>query len=130
MIDTYSDCVNYIGSRSDVPDVLSISSVFVLPSYYREGIPRILLEAATVGLPIITTDMPGCREVVKHNRNGWLVNPRSTKSLVEAIEKAIKLKSAQLSLIGERSKHYVSSKFSLDQVSDSYASIYSQFLKN
>ena len=124
LIESYSDCVNYIGCRSDVHDILSVSNIFVLPSFYREGIPRILLEAGAVSLPIITTDMPGCREVVENNVTGWLVNPRSIDCLIEAIHKALRLNPTELKLMGERSKKFISTKFTLKQVADSYKNIY------
>ncbi len=77
--------VHWLGPRQDVPVILAITDVFVLPTYYREGIPRVLLEAASMGVPIVTTDVPGCREVVEHNRTGFLVPPRDVPSLAQAI---------------------------------------------
>jgi glycosyltransferase involved in cell wall biosynthesis len=58
--------------------------IAVLPSY-REGTPRILLEAAACGLPIVATDVPGCREIVEHKVNGLLVPPKDPKAIAEAI---------------------------------------------
>ena len=58
--------------------------IVVLPSY-REGTPRILLEAAASGLPIVATDVPGCREIVDHNVNGLLVPPKDSRALTEAL---------------------------------------------
>lgn len=77
--------VTYLGRRSDIRDLLALSSVVVLPSYYREGVPKVLLEAASMGKPIVTTDMAGCREVVEHNKTGFLVRPRDPAQLAEAI---------------------------------------------
>ena len=73
------------GARQDVPAILAISDVFVLPSAYREGIPRVLLEAASMGLPIITTDSPGCNEVVENQANGLLIPPRDSGALTQAV---------------------------------------------
>jgi len=53
----------------------------VLPTYYREGVPRVLLEASAIGLGLIATDMPGCRDVVEDEYNGKLVNPKDPKDL-------------------------------------------------
>ncbi len=61
--------VEWWGLRNDMPEVLKAASIVVLPSY-REGIPKILLEAAASGRPIVTTDTPGCREIVRHGENG------------------------------------------------------------
>lgn len=76
--------VTYLGHVSDMPGLLSEIDVAVLPSY-REGVPRSLLEAAACALPIVTTDAPGCREVVSHGVNGLLVPPRDPAALAAAI---------------------------------------------
>lgn len=78
--------VTFLGERKDVPELLAISDIVVLPTYYREGIPRVLLEAASMGLPIVATNVPGCTEVVEHDANGFLVAPRDTRALRDAIE--------------------------------------------
>lgn len=76
--------VEWLGHRDDVPAQLARADVAVLPSY-REGLPKSLLEAAACGLPIIATDVPGCREVVRHGVSGLLVPPRSADGLVTAM---------------------------------------------
>jgi glycosyltransferase involved in cell wall biosynthesis len=82
--------LEWLGHHNDIPRILSESSIAVLPSYYREGIPRSLLEAASCGLPLVTTDMPGCREIVRHEVNGLLVPPRDPVALADALEKLIR----------------------------------------
>jgi glycosyltransferase involved in cell wall biosynthesis len=77
--------VKYLGHVADMPRLLSEIDVAVLPSY-REGVPRSLLEAAACGLPIVTTDVPGCREVVRHGVNGLLVPPRDAPALAAAVK--------------------------------------------
>ncbi len=76
--------VTYLGHVSDMPRLLSEVDVAVLPSY-REGVPRSLLEAAACALPIVTTDVPGCREIVSHGLNGLLVPARDARPLADAI---------------------------------------------
>ena len=76
---------HYRGTTSDVRPYLKESTVFVLPSYYREGIPRSIMEAMSTGRPIITTDAIGCRNTVKHGQNGLLVQPRDVKGLADAM---------------------------------------------
>lgn len=78
--------VNWLGERRDVPVILALSDIFVLPSYYREGIPRVLLEAASMGLPLVSVRSAGCVEVVRDGVNGILVPPRDSKALATAIE--------------------------------------------
>lgn len=77
--------VEFVGGVQDVRPWLEKCSVFVLPSY-REGTPRSVLEAMSTGRPIITTDAPGCRETVAHGVNGFLVPPRTSEPLAEAME--------------------------------------------
>src|SRR5437016_1847954 len=79
----------WIGPRSDVPALLSVSDIFVLPSAYPEGIPRVLLEAASMSLAIVTADAPGCREVVEHDVTGLLVPARDGAALREAIRRLL-----------------------------------------
>jgi glycosyltransferase involved in cell wall biosynthesis len=81
--------INYIGEVDNVVPYFNKSSVFVLPSYYREGVPRTLLEALAKGKPIITTDHVGCRETVVNNENGFLIKPKSENQLTKALEKFI-----------------------------------------
>ncbi len=78
--------VEWWGHRDDMPAVLNSAHVVVLPTTYGEGIPKILLEAAACGRPIVATDVPGCRDVVRHGVNGLLVPPRDPTSLAKAIE--------------------------------------------
>jgi glycosyltransferase involved in cell wall biosynthesis len=73
------------GPRRDISQVLAASDVFVLPSYLREGIPRALLEAASMGLPLVTTDTPGCKDVVEDGVNGFLVPARDAGALGRAV---------------------------------------------
>lgn len=79
--------VELIGETDDVPAFLAKCHAFVLPTYYREGLPRTILEALAVGRAVITTDAPGCRDAVTDGVNGFLVPPRDAKSLAEAMEK-------------------------------------------
>jgi len=80
-----SGIVNWLGYREDIPELLAESDVAVLPTFYNEGMPRFLVEAATVGLPIITTDIEACRLVVKDGENGYLINKKDSKQLAEKL---------------------------------------------
>lgn len=77
--------ISYLGRLEDVRPAIADANVYVLPSYYREGTPRSILEAMAMGRPIITTNAPGCRETVEDGRNGFLVPPRDTTALSEAM---------------------------------------------
>jgi glycosyltransferase involved in cell wall biosynthesis len=77
--------VEWWGIRADMADVLREASIVVLPSGYGEGVPKILLEAAASARPIVATDIPGCREIVRHGQNGLLVPPGSPEELAGAL---------------------------------------------
>lgn len=79
--------VAFIPGTSDVRPYLADCSVFVLPSYYREGLPRTILEAMATGRPVITTDQPGCRDPIEEGRNGFIVPPRDARALADAMLK-------------------------------------------
>src|SRR3546814_4675804 len=83
--------VEYHEETRDVRPFLTAAHVFVLPSYYREGLPRTLLEALATGRPIITTNMPGCREPVREGLNGFLVPPRNAQKLAAAMERFLEI---------------------------------------
>lgn len=106
--------VEYLGPLKDVRPVICESSVFVLPSY-REGTPRSVLEAMAMGRPIITTDVPGCRETVVDGRNGLLVPPRDPDALASAMERLIDQPDLRAEM-GARSLELCRSKYDVDEV--------------
>lgn len=77
--------LTYLGETRDVRPYLAAASVFVLPSYYREGTPRTALEALATGRAVVTSDAPGCRETVEDGVNGYLVPPRDASTLAERL---------------------------------------------
>ena len=81
--------IEHHGWVADMPALLGRTHLVCLPSYYGEGIPKSLIDAAAAGLPIVTTDMPGCREIVNDEDNGLLVPPRNTESLAAALRRLI-----------------------------------------
>jgi glycosyltransferase involved in cell wall biosynthesis len=80
--------VEWRGQRSDIPDILAASHIACLPSY-REGLPKSLLEAMAAGRPVVATDVPGCREAVRQEENGFLVPPRDAVALADSLERLI-----------------------------------------
>jgi glycosyltransferase involved in cell wall biosynthesis len=77
--------MKWLGFSNDVPELLNRTDIFCLPSYYREGLPRALVETCAAGCAIVTTDIPGCREVVVDGVNGRLVPPRNVVALTDAL---------------------------------------------
>lgn len=118
-----SNIVEYFGMTDDVVTSLHQTDCFVLPSYYREGIPRSLLEAGSCGLPLITTNSVGCRETVINGENGYLVPPRSMDALFEAMKAIVELSVEERHIMGLKSRRYMESKFSEDFVFEQYQNI-------
>lgn len=97
--------VEYKGMVDNVEEVMREMSCMVLPSYYREGIPRVLMEASSMGKIIITVDSVGCREVIEDGINGFMAKPRNVDSLAEAMIKFIELpfdKKVEMGINGRR----------------------------
>lgn len=89
--------VNWIGFRTDMVDQLKQSHVVVLPSY-QEGLPKSLIEACAIGRPVVTTDVPGCRDIIQDGENGLLVNLKDSEGLANAMEKLIIDKSLRVKM--------------------------------
>ena len=119
--------VRLLGIRNDIPELLGITDIFVLPTYYREGIPRVLLEAASMGLPLIATSLPGCTEIVVHNNNGFLVPARDAEALEQAIETLI-LSPSLRKQFGEASRQRAVKAFDLSIIAEQTAQIYRKLL--
>jgi len=126
-IQKYKKYVNYLGRREDVKELLQLSDVFVLPTYYREGVPRVLLEAAALGLPLIATDMPGCRDVVVDEYNGKLIKTRDTQDLFEKMIYLIQ--SDKFEQYSQNAMKKVQ-EFDLDKVVNKYDEVYKRVRKN
>ena len=123
-IDSYSEYVNYLGKQTNIKELLSISDIFVLPTYYSEGVPRVLLEASAMSLALLTTNMPGCNDVLIDGFNGFTVEVNDTKDLyfkmsllVENLDDLNRMKINAL-------KHV--DKFSLDKVTLQCLDVYSR----
>ena len=108
--------ITYHGELTDVRPLISSCSIYVLPSY-REGTPRTVLEAMSMGRPIITTNVPGCRETVINNYNGFLVERNNTDSLVSAMQKFIS-KPEMIQNMGRNSRSIAESKYDVNLVNE------------
>jgi len=105
----------FLGSLEDVRSAIKKCSVFVLPSSYREGVPRTILEAMSMGRAIITTDSPGCRETVINGKTGYLIKPQSTNELILAMLKFIKNQDL-IYKMGENSRLLAEDKFDVHKI--------------
>jgi len=107
--------IEFWGHQHNMPKVFHQAHIVCLPSYYREGVPKILIEAAACGRAIVTTDAPGCREIIRHGKNGLLVHPRDPLSLADAINRLIE-KSGMRRHMGKVGREIVEAEFSMGSV--------------
>ena len=115
--------IDYLGTTDDVRPHLAASDCVVLPSYYREGVPRSLLEGAAMARPLITTDTPGCRDCVSPGINGFIVQPRDPVALSEAVQRVAGLSNDQRQAMGDASRAKVEREFSEERVISAYLQI-------
>ena len=119
--------VEWWKNREDMPEVFSRSNIVCLPSYH-EGCPKVLIEAAACGRAIVATDVPGCREVVSQNENGFLVPVKNPEALAESIKILVQSpkKRAQM---GQRGREIAVEKFSEEKVIKKNLDIYNMLLQ-
>ncbi|MFD2516572.1 glycosyltransferase family 4 protein [Salinimicrobium flavum] len=101
----------YLGKTEDIRQYITQSHCVILPSFYREGTPKSILEGLAIGRPIITTDMPGCRTTIVKGQNGFLIKPRDVNDLEQSMRKMISCDYAQLQEMGSKSRQLAEQKF-------------------
>ncbi len=111
--------IHYLGTNDDVRSVMLEADCIVLPSY-REGLSRVLLEAASLEKPIITTDVPGCKDVVNDSINGYLCQVKDAQSLADAMEKMLLLNNDQRIAMGKKGREKIIAEFDEQLVIDKY----------
>jgi len=112
--------VHYLGRSEDVRLQLAEADCMVLPSYYREGVPRVLLEAAAMALPIITCDTVGCRDAIDDGVTGWLCPPKSPQALAEKMMHLIELPAGERQVMGHRGREKMEREFRESLVIEKY----------
>ena len=117
---------NYIGDIKDLNLLLAKVSIFVLPSYYSEGLPKVLLEAAASGCPIVTTDHPGCRDAIVNNKTGILVEIRNPKVLKSAISNLLAEPNKLISM-GKASRNLAEELFDEKKVIEAHYALYEKY---
>jgi glycosyltransferase involved in cell wall biosynthesis len=118
--------VEWWGRREDMPQVFAQSHIICLPSY-REGLPKSLLEAASCGRPIVTTNVPGCREIVHDGDNGLLVEARNATALADALAKLLADPELQQQM-GKRGRERVLNEFSQERIVAQVLELYREVL--
>ena len=124
---TEDGIIEWWGHRQDMAAVLRQATLFCLPSYYGEGIPKVLLEAAASARALITTDMPGCREVVNPGQEGLLVPPRNAEALAEAIRTLIECP-LERQHMAQKARRRAEAEFGLEGVIRQTLAVYQDLL--
>ncbi len=119
--------IDYLGSTNDVRDYVRKADCVVLPSYYREGVPRSLLEAAAMAKPLLTTDAAGCRDAVEDGVTGYLCEVRNADDLARKMEKLIGLSDQERCEMGRRGREKMVREFSEMFVINRYLEVIQQF---
>ncbi|MGL4654239.1 glycosyltransferase family 4 protein [Cetobacterium sp.] len=103
--------IKYLGTSKDVRNEIKECDCILFPSYYREGVPRSLIEAAAMAKLIITTNNVGCKDIVQDGYNGYLAEPKDLDSLIEKIEKVLSLGKEDIEKLGLNGRKKVEKEF-------------------
>jgi glycosyltransferase involved in cell wall biosynthesis len=122
------ESVTWVGARKDIKEILASADIFVFPSFYREGVPRVLLEAASMALPLVAADCPGSRDVVDDGVNGFLVPPKDPPAIAQAVLRLSRRPELRANF-GERSRERAVSRFDLSVVADRTRTLYEELLR-
>lgn len=130
MLDAWrkKNVVEIMGYRTDIPELFANSNIIALPSYYGEGLPKVLLEAAACGRAVITTSHPGCRDAIEPGRTGLLVPVRDAEALADAVQKLIENPELRKSM-GQAGRTLAEREFAIEKIVDAHLEIYRQLTK-
>lgn len=120
--------IEWWGHRDDMPAVFAQSAIVCLPTMYGEGVPKVLIEAAACARPIVATDVPGCREIVRHGENGLIVPMHDTDALAQAIMDLLKDGDSRRKM-GRRGREIAEREFGIQTVVGQTLSLYESLLQ-
>lgn len=115
--------IEFLGKKSDIHKLMADIHIFVLPSYYAEGIPKVLLEAAACGCAVITTDHPGCRDAIIPGKTGLLVEPKDPASIVKSLKYLLE-DHMLIKSMGQAGRKMAEERFSITKVVDNHFYLY------
>lgn len=121
--------IKWLGHRDDVSELLRQSSIMCYPSFYREGVPKSLIEALASGLPIVTTDSVGCRDTVKEGENGFLVPTHNPSAIAAALKTLIENPELRRKM-GEESRRIAERDYDVENVASVHLQIYDTLNSN
>ena len=120
--------IKWLGHRKDVLELLKQSHIMAFPSWYREGLPKSVIEAEAIGRPIVTTDSVGCRDTVIDGKNGFLIPIKDSDALADALKKLIDSKELRETM-GKNAREFAVNKFDIKDVTDVHLDVYKTILE-
>lgn len=120
--------IQWLGYRKDILELLKQSHILAFPSWYREGLPKSVIEAEAIGRPVVTTDSVGCRDTVIDGWNGYMIPVRDSYALVVALKKLIDNKELRQSM-GKNAREFAVNKFDIKEVVKVHLDVYESLLK-
>jgi len=115
--------IEYVGRLSDVIPLMAQADLLLFPSYYREGVPRVVMEAAATGLPTVAFDVPGVREAVRNDQTGFLVPDRNVEQMTERVFQLLEDKGLRLEM-GRKASELAKEAFDIRAVQEAYLNVY------
>ncbi len=119
--------VELFGYRADIPDLFSKSNIITLPSFYGEGLPKVLVEAAACGRAVITTDHPGCRDAIEENETGLLIPIKDSVALADAIEYLVNNPDIRKNM-GASGRKLAENEYAIEKIAAAHMDIYQKLL--
>ena len=120
------DIIKYLGSSNNVKKIIEECDCLVLPSFYREGVPRVLMEGAALKKVLITTNNIGCKEVVEDGYNGFLCKMKNSIDLSSKMELFLNLSSIEKENFGENGRKKMEEEFDYNKILEYYLEIVSK----
>jgi len=117
--------IQWLGHRTDVRELLMKSHIVAFPSFYREGVPKSLIEASAIGRPIVTTNSVGCKDVVEDGVNGYLIPIKDSEVLADRLKRLIDNKDLRIAM-GKKSREFAERDFDVENVVDTHLKIYAK----
>lgn len=119
--------INALGHRGDIPELFAQSHIVTMPSFYGEGVPKVLIEAAACGRPIVTTDNPGCRDSIINEKTGFLVPIKNSEALADALMKLLLDETKRVEM-GLQARQYAVNEFDVNNVVARHLDIYESLI--
>lgn len=120
--------IQWLGHRKDVLELLKQSHIMAFPSWYREGLPKSVIEAEAIGRPVVTTDSVGCRDTVIDGKNGYMIPIKDSDALAAALRKLIDNTELRQTM-GKNAREFAVNKFDIKDVVKVHMDVYNNILK-